>query len=91
MLSPYSAFTYPYCNIEPRHDLTGRDHYPGAKFNAKKDSSDDNKNHAITDLRRQATQLVKLVKEGGDVVYITQHGCPTAVLIGYEQYESLLT
>jgi prevent-host-death family protein len=45
----------------------------------------------ITDLRRQATQLVKLVKEGGDVVYITQHGRPAAVLIDYEQYESLLT
>ena len=44
----------------------------------------------ITDLRRQATQLVKLVKDGGDVVYITQHGRPAAVLVDYEQYESLI-
>jgi prevent-host-death family protein len=44
----------------------------------------------ITELRRQATQLIDLVREGTDVVYITQHGRPAAVLLDYERYESLL-
>jgi prevent-host-death family protein len=44
----------------------------------------------ISDLRRQAGQLIKMVREGGDVVYITQHGRPAAVLVDYEQYEALL-
>jgi len=44
----------------------------------------------ISDLRRQAGRLIKMVREGGDVVYITQHGRPAAVLVDYEQYEALL-
>jgi prevent-host-death family protein len=44
----------------------------------------------ISDLRRQASQVVKAIKEDGDVVYITQHGRPAAVLVDYEQYEALL-
>lgn len=44
----------------------------------------------ISDLRRQASKVVKQVREGDDVVYITQHGRPAAVLIDYEQYEALL-
>lgn len=45
----------------------------------------------ISDLRRQTSQIILSVQEEGDVVYITQHGRPTAVLIDYEQYEALLT
>lgn len=44
----------------------------------------------ISDLRRQASQVVKELREGGDAVYITQHGRPAAVLVDYEAYEALL-
>lgn len=44
----------------------------------------------ISDLRRQASQVVKSLREGSDIVYITQHGRPAAVLISYEQYEALI-
>lgn len=44
----------------------------------------------ISDLRRDASQVVKTLREGGEAVYITQHGRPTAVLVDYEKYEALL-
>ncbi|HRQ40683.1 MAG TPA: type II toxin-antitoxin system Phd/YefM family antitoxin [Chloroflexota bacterium] len=44
----------------------------------------------ISDLRRQVGQVVKTLHEGSDVIYITQHGRPTAVLVDYDKYESLL-
>ena len=44
----------------------------------------------ISDLRRQASQVVNNLREGGDVVYITQHGRPAAVLVDFEKYEALL-
>ncbi|MCB9419062.1 MAG: type II toxin-antitoxin system Phd/YefM family antitoxin [Ardenticatenaceae bacterium] len=44
----------------------------------------------VSDLRRQTSQVLKSVREGGDVVYITQHGRPAAVLVDYEQYESMM-
>jgi prevent-host-death family protein len=44
----------------------------------------------ISDLRRQASQVVRELREGGDAVYITQHGRPAAVLVDYEEYEALL-
>lgn len=44
----------------------------------------------ISDLRRQASKVVNTLREGGDVAYITQHGRPTAVLVGFEQYEALI-
>jgi prevent-host-death family protein len=44
----------------------------------------------VSDLRRQTSKVLKSVREGGDVVYITQHGRPTAVLVDYEQYEAML-
>lgn len=44
----------------------------------------------ISDLRRQASQVVKTLHESNDVIYITQHGRPTAVMVEYEQYEALL-
>lgn len=44
----------------------------------------------ISDLRSQASQVVKALREGGDAVYITQHGRPAAVLVDYEAYEALL-
>ena len=44
----------------------------------------------ISDLRRQASQVINALREGGEVAYITQHGRPTAVLVGYDQYEALI-
>ncbi len=44
----------------------------------------------ISDLRRQASKVVNMLREGGDVAYITQHGRPAAVLVSFEQYEALL-
>ena len=44
----------------------------------------------ISDLRREASRVVNAVREGNDVVYITQHGRPAAVLVNFEQYEALL-
>lgn len=44
----------------------------------------------ITDLRRQASSVISALREGGDVVYVTQNGRPAAVLINYEQYEALI-
>lgn len=44
----------------------------------------------ITDLRRQASQVVKSLREGSEAIYITQNGRPAAVLVDYEKYEALL-
>lgn len=44
----------------------------------------------ISDLRRQASQVINTLREGSDVVYITQHGRPAAVLVDYEQYEAMV-
>ncbi len=44
----------------------------------------------VSDLRRKTSDVLKTVREGSDVVYITQHGRPTAVLLDYDQYEALL-
>ncbi len=44
----------------------------------------------ISDLRRNAGEVLNAVREGGEVVYITQHGRPAAVLVEYERYEAML-
>jgi prevent-host-death family protein len=44
----------------------------------------------VSDLRRQTSAVLRRVREKGDVVYITQHGRPAAVLLDYEQYQALL-
>lgn len=44
----------------------------------------------VTDLRRQTSAVIRGVQEDGDVIYITQHGRPAAVLVDYERYEGLL-
>jgi len=44
----------------------------------------------ISDLRRQTSQIIQTIREGGDAIYITQHGRPAAVLVEYEAYENLL-
>jgi len=44
----------------------------------------------ISDLRRQASDVVKRLRETKDAIYITQHGRPAAVLVDYDKYEALL-
>jgi prevent-host-death family protein len=44
----------------------------------------------ISDLRREASRVVNNLREGSDVVYITQHGRPAAVLLNFEHYEALI-
>ncbi|MCB0116636.1 MAG: type II toxin-antitoxin system Phd/YefM family antitoxin [Caldilineaceae bacterium] len=44
----------------------------------------------VSDLRRQTSAVIRSIQEEGDVVYITQHGRPTVVLLDYEQYEALV-
>ena len=44
----------------------------------------------ISDLRRQTSKIIQSLRDSGDVVYITQHGRPAAVLVDYEAYEALL-
>jgi prevent-host-death family protein len=43
----------------------------------------------VTDLRRQASQIIREIQTEGDVVYITQHGRPAVVLVDYDQYEAM--
>jgi prevent-host-death family protein len=45
----------------------------------------------ISDLRRNVSVVLATIREDGDVVYITQHGRPAAVLVDYERYEAMLT
>ena len=44
----------------------------------------------VSDLRRQTSQVIQSVLHDGDVVYVTQYGRPTIVLVEYERYEALL-
>ncbi|MCB9431616.1 MAG: type II toxin-antitoxin system Phd/YefM family antitoxin [Ardenticatenaceae bacterium] len=44
----------------------------------------------ISDLRRQTSQVIQGIQEEGDVVYVTQHGRPTVVVLDYEYYETLM-
>ena len=44
----------------------------------------------VTDLRRDTSAVLRRIREEGEVVYITQHGRATAVLLDYEQYEALV-
>ena len=43
----------------------------------------------ISDLRRKASDVVKIIQKGGDDVYITHYGRPVAVMVDYERYERL--
>ena len=44
----------------------------------------------VSDLRRKTSDVIDTVREGGDAVYITQHGRPVVVLMDYAHYEELL-
>jgi prevent-host-death family protein len=44
---------------------------------------------AVSDLRRKTSEVIKAVHEGGEVVYVTQHGRPAVVVVDYEEYEAL--
>ena len=44
----------------------------------------------VSDLRRKTSDVLNVVRETGDAVYITQHGRPVVVLVDYARYEQLL-
>jgi prevent-host-death family protein len=44
----------------------------------------------ISDLRRDTARLLQTADESDEPVYITQHGRPKAVLLGYQAYERLM-
>ena len=44
----------------------------------------------VSDLRRKTSDVIKAVQSGGQAVYVTQHGRPVVVLVGYEDYEALM-
>lgn len=44
----------------------------------------------VADLSQQTSAIIHHIRENGDIVYITQHGRPTAVLLAYTQYETLI-
>jgi prevent-host-death family protein len=44
----------------------------------------------VTDLRRDTSAVIRGIREEGDVVYITQHGRPAAVMLDFEAYEALM-
>jgi antitoxin YefM len=44
----------------------------------------------LTDVRDNLSETVDKVSQTGEVFVITKHGRPTAVLMGFDEYESLL-
>lgn len=44
----------------------------------------------VSDLRRDTARLLRHVEESDEPVYITQHGRPKAILLGYQVYERLM-
>lgn len=44
----------------------------------------------ITDLRRKASQVLEILQEEGEDIYVTHYGRPVAVVVDYERYEALL-
>lgn len=45
----------------------------------------------ISDLRRRTAEVIGAVQAGSGVVYITQYGRPSVVLVDYEYYETLMS
>jgi antitoxin YefM len=45
---------------------------------------------AVSDVRERLSELVDEVSTTGSDVVITKHGRPAAVMLGYDEYESLI-
>jgi prevent-host-death family protein len=60
------------------------------KFRTKERIEVSTKIMPVSDLRRQTSAVLRQLQEDGDIVYITQHGRPAAVMLGHERYEALL-
>ena len=43
----------------------------------------------ISDLRRRTSDLIKAVREEGEVLYVTRHGRPVVVLVEVQAYRAL--
>lgn len=44
----------------------------------------------VSDLRRNASEVLNQIRQNQQAVYITQHGRPAAVLVDYDMYEAML-
>jgi prevent-host-death family protein len=44
----------------------------------------------VSDLRRKTSDVIRAVRDEGQVVYVTHHGRPAVVLVDYEGYEALM-
>jgi prevent-host-death family protein len=44
----------------------------------------------LTEARDRLSEIVELVSTSADVFTVTKHGRPMAVILGYEEYESLI-
>lgn len=44
----------------------------------------------VSDLRRNASEVLTQIRKDREAIYITQHGRPAAVLVDYLQYEAML-
>lgn len=44
----------------------------------------------LTEVRDNLREIVDTVVETGEAYTITRHGHPTAVILGYDEYESLI-
>jgi len=44
----------------------------------------------VSDLRRRTRDVIEAAQDEDNVVYITQHGRPAAVIMNYERYEMLM-
>ena len=47
--------------------------------------------YPISDLRRRTAEVIGAVQTESGVVYITQYGRPSVVLVDYEYYETLMS
>jgi antitoxin YefM len=44
----------------------------------------------ISEVKRRLASFIDDVRKKGESLYVTQHGRPVAVLMGYEEYEALI-
>jgi prevent-host-death family protein len=45
---------------------------------------------SLTDVRDRLSEIVDTVASSGEAFTITKHGRPTAVILAYDEYESLI-
>lgn len=44
----------------------------------------------VTDLRQNTSEVIRQIRQTNEIVYVTQHGRPSVVLLDYRQYEAMV-